>query len=128
MSTPRSTLGQFDLIKRTDSKDPAELDTGSLALWLSLMALLGALILAAAVPALAAGGQERIDVIVSYDRMPGNAEKNHAKANGAEVKRSYENFKMLALRVPVNALYGLSQGDDDPLFLTTSQGLGLNDD
>ena len=63
-------------------------------------------------PASTAGGPpEKVNVIIQYTEPPGQSERNRVRGHGAEIKREFQNFKMLALRVPVNALHGLAQGN-----------------
>lgn len=51
-----------------------------------------------------------VDVVVTYDQMPGSSERARVRGLGSQVKRQYGHFKMLSLRVPETALHGLAQG------------------
>ena len=72
------------------------------------------------------GRPDMVDVIVRFDRQPGQAERDQAKARGAQVKHQYKNFPLLALRVPENALEGLARGNGVRYITLDSEVAGFS--
>ena len=54
------------------------------------------------------GGQEKVDVIVTYHQRSGPAEHARVKNLGGTVKRQFRNFPMKVIRIPAHALEAMA--------------------
>ena len=67
------------------------------------------------------GGNELVNVLITYKKRPGNSDKAHVSTQGASVGHSFNNFPVQLVSIKAGKLHGLSHNPN--IDLPESSGL-----